>query len=286
MDEARLSRFPHLTWFRIAVEAKQKGVQTNFFVGHCHAVALELRAERPHDVTWICGGVERHFQSSVGSVHFTPADDEQHTYITRHVSFTQKILLIPKRHIEACLLSEEHESRFEWKRNLAPHDTALRDAFTRVCAAIERADLGLDARADEAARRLVLRLAELCGGGTPDWHDDASVFDSRTLHHLVEHIDGHLVLTPSLSDMGTRVGMSPSHFARKFRQSTGLSLHRFVNRRRIHASLESLKEQSEPLAHIALELGFSSQAHFTHVFSGLTGMTPAKYRKHFRRIVG
>ena len=103
---------------------------------------------------------------------------------------------------------------------------------------------------------------------------------------LVEEIDANLKSTPSLSAMALRVGLSPSHFAKKFRQSTGLSLHRFVNRRRILASLETLRGQSQPLAHVALDLGFSSQSHFTRIFSGLTGMTPAKYQKQFRRTVG
>jgi AraC family transcriptional regulator len=86
--------------------------------------------------------------------------------------------------------------------------------------------------------------------------------------------------------MGQRVGISPSYFGRKFRQSTGLSLHRFVNRRRILASLNLLKDQSLPLAHTALELGFSSQSHLTRLFSAMTGMTPAKYRKQVKQTVG
>ena len=80
-------------------------------------------------------------------------------------------------------------------------------------------------------------------------------------------------------------GLSPSHFAKKFRQSTGLSLNRFVNRRRIIHSLETLKADAS-LASIALDLGFSSQSHFTRLFSGLTGMTPAKYQKGVKRTVG
>jgi len=142
-----------------------------------------------------------------------------------------------------------------------------------------------DLRKDEAARRLVLRLFELAGAGTPDWNDDASIFDRRTLLGLTAYLDEHLRIAPSLSDMSIRVGMSPSHFAKKFRHSTGLSMGRFVNRRRIWRSLETLKTDS-PLASVALDLGFSSQSHFTHVFSRLTGMTPAKYRKQFRRTVG
>lgn len=37
---------------------------------------------------------------------------------------------------------------------------------------------------------------------------------------------------------------------------------------------------------LALDLGFSSQSHFTNLFSSLTGMTPAKYRKQCGRTLG
>jgi AraC-like DNA-binding protein len=84
--------------------------------------------------------------------------------------------------------------------------------------------------------------------------------------------------------MATRIGLSPSHFAKKFRLSTGLSFHRFVNRRRIQASLTLLKDQSLPLTHVALELGLSSQSHLTRLFSELTGMPPARYRKQVKRV--
>lgn len=60
---------------------------------------------------------------------------------------------------------------------------------------------------------------------------------------------------------------------------------RFVNRRRIWRSLEALKIDL-PLASIALDLGFSSQSHFTHVFSRLTGWTPAKFLRQVRCTVG
>ncbi|MFM8892236.1 MAG: helix-turn-helix domain-containing protein [Planctomycetia bacterium] len=72
----------------------------------------------------------------------------------------------------------------------------------------------------------------------------------------------------------------------EFSHSTGLSLHRFVNRRRILRSLESLPDDSLSLAQIALDLGFASQSHFTRLFSMLTGMTPAKDRKQDRRTLG
>jgi AraC family transcriptional regulator len=98
--------------------------------------------------------------------------------------------------------------------------------------------------------------------------------------------EAHLRLAPTLSAMAIVAALSPSHFARKFRHSTGFSLQRFINRRRVSASVPLLQANTDTLAGIAHDLGFSSQAHFTHLFSTLTGMTPAKYRKQFRRTVG
>ncbi len=65
----------------------------------------------------------------------------------------------------------------------------------------------------------------------------------------------------------------------------GLSLHRFINLRRIDRSLDVLKEGPDSLAGVALDLGFSSQSHFTRLWSSLTGMTPAKDRNQFKRTV-
>jgi AraC family transcriptional regulator len=127
---------------------------------------------------------------------------------------------------------------------------------------------------------------EINGWRLPEWTADASVFEQSTLADLVAYIDEHLRLAPSLSDMSVRVGLSPSHFAKKFRHSTGLSLHRFINRRRNGKSLELLKAKTSTLTGAALDLGFSSQSHFTRLFSDHTGMTPAKFRKQFRQTVG
>lgn len=191
---------------------------------------------------------------------------------------------IPPGHLHEITSSEGIERRPDWRRLLLPDDTILRQALLTV-SCCDSLSPGTAGHADEAARRLILRLTELAGGGVPYWHDDASVFDRGTMDDLAGYVDAHLVTAPSLTDMGIRVGISPSHFARKFRHSTGLSLCRFIHRRRILRSLDALKTDA-PLASIALDLGFSSQSHFTRIFSGLTGMTPAKYQKSVRRIMG
>jgi len=103
------------------------------------------------------------------------------------------------------------------------------------------------------------------------------------MRQVVAHIDAHLGVSMSLESMGNTVGLSPGHFARKFHHSTGESLGRFMNRRRIGASFAILRVGEQPLLQVALALGFSSQSHFTRLFSGLTGIKPDSFRRLHRR---
>lgn len=130
-----------------------------------------------------------------------------------------------------------------------------------------------------AARQIVLRLCAIIGSRRPDWQRDTSVFTPCVMRQIVERIDAQLGVHVSLENFANTVGLSPSHFARKFQQSAGLSLNRFLNRRRIGMSFAMLREGSSPLSRISLDLGFSSQSHFTRLFSGLTGITPQQFRQ-------
>lgn len=181
-------------------------------------------------------------------------------------------------------MSPDDHGSAAWRLESASPPTN-RAACTPACTRATRTkgDGGLDGPGEEAARRLILRITELTGGGKPDWHGDESVFEAPALRHVIGFIDEQVRISPTVTDVAPLVGPSPSHFAKKSRQSTGLSLHRFVNRRRILRSLDMLNDRSLPLAHVALDLGFSSQSHFTHLFAKLTGMTPAMYRKRCRR---
>jgi AraC-like DNA-binding protein len=235
---------------------------------------------------WLRRGVDQPDCGKAGEVRFHPVDGEQQTFIGQSVPGCRLFsLTIPATYAVGIAESEGRKNLCQfWDRSIR-EDREIQKSVARLATLWPQ---GLDAgcSADEAARLLILRLVELSGGGTPSWLKDKSVFDSHTLHYLLEYVDAHLKIGPSLDDIAFRVGLSPSHFAKKFRQSTGLSLQRFVNRRRIQASLELLRDQSHPLAHIAFEMGFASQSHFTLLFREVTGMTPSKFRKQVRPAIG
>lgn len=98
------------------------------------------------------------------------------------------------------------------------------------------------------------------------------------LRRVCEYIDARLASDLSLAELARVAGMSSYHFARVFKQSTGISPHQHLTRRRIERARELLSEGSRPLADIAHEIGYKGQSHFTAVFRKLTGVTPNAFR--------
>ena len=143
-----------------------------------------------------------------------------------------------------------------------------------------------DAGAEIAARRLVIRLTAATGYRTPEWMKDTSVFMPGVMRQIVQRVDARLSAHPTLTELSSGFGLSPSHFARKFQHSTGTSLNRFINRRRVTQSLALLAVGHVPLAQLSLDLGFSSQSHFTRLFSGFVGVAPHQFRRAQRRMGG
>jgi AraC family transcriptional regulator len=74
------------------------------------------------------------------------------------------------------------------------------------------------------------------------------------------------------------VHLSPFHFARLFKRSTGVPPHVFLVRRRIDEARALLATQTAPVAVIARSVGFRTPSHFTTTFRRFTGMTPTAYR--------
>ena len=97
------------------------------------------------------------------------------------------------------------------------------------------------------------------------------------VNHLVGWLQEHPEVT-RVSEVATAVGMSERSLQRLVEQRIGLSPKWLIQRRRLHDAVEALKAgTSTSLADVAADLGYTDQAHFTHDFRAVTGMTPGEY---------
>jgi len=102
--------------------------------------------------------------------------------------------------------------------------------------------------------------------------------DPRRLSRVLEFIDGHIDENVTVAVMAAVACMSPAHFARSFKATTGQSPHRFVSRKRLELAERMLLDPYRPLSEIALSAGFSSQSNFSRAFRNVTGMSPGDFR--------
>ena len=98
------------------------------------------------------------------------------------------------------------------------------------------------------------------------------------LRRVTQYVQENLHRELRLAELSALVHMSPYHFARLFKRSTGVPPHRFLVRRRIDAARALLAARTAPIAEIAQIVGFRTPSHFTTTFRRVTGMRPSAYR--------
>jgi len=126
-------------------------------------------------------------------------------------------------------------------------------------------------------------LAYLAGRyASPRHVDDCETRLSQDqMRRLVDYVQANFTNSISVSELAELVHMRPSHFARVFKASFGVTPYRFIMRERIETAKDMLTTTKLSASQVAMAFGFASQSHFLKVFRQFTGVTPKQYRAGF-----
>jgi AraC-like DNA-binding protein len=94
-----------------------------------------------------------------------------------------------------------------------------------------------------------------------------------------EYIDSHIAGPILVTELCALVQRSEAHFSRSFKRTFGESPHAFVVRRRLELAAQYMLSTDASLTDIALQCGFTDQAHLCKHFRQSTGETPAAWRR-------
>jgi len=83
-----------------------------------------------------------------------------------------------------------------------------------------------DIEASTLAHHLVAHVVRAYGDGTARATPAVGVLDRRTVDRVTEYVDADLTATITLDRMAGVAALSPFHFARAFKATTGLAPHR------------------------------------------------------------
>jgi AraC-like DNA-binding protein len=154
------------------------------------------------------------------------------------------------------------------------HDKILRD-YAATLESISRE------HRDDAAHRalgdeLALHLA--ANYGKPQPVTNSAGLSRVRLERVLSLIDENLAAALPVAALADAVHMSPFHFSRMFKVSTGRSPHEWITSKRMARAKALLAQTRLPLSEVALASGYRTHAHFSGMFHAAVGVTPGQYR--------
>lgn len=112
----------------------------------------------------------------------------------------------------------------------------------------------------------------------PKEESDSQGLSVTRLKQATEYIHEHADQNPSLIEIAQQVSLSPYHFSRLFKQSTGLSPHQYLIDCRITQAKQLLKTTALSISEIAAQSGFTDQSHLARHFKRQFGVPPSQFR--------
>ncbi|MEO6030481.1 MAG: AraC family transcriptional regulator [Burkholderiaceae bacterium] len=99
----------------------------------------------------------------------------------------------------------------------------------------------------------------------------------RVVNETKQFLHAHLCEPISLNEIASAVQVSGAYLTDAFTRSEGVPLCRYRTRLRLNRALVDLP-RCEDITGLALDLGFSSHAHFSTAFKSFFGVSPSAFR--------
>lgn len=162
----------------------------------------------------------------------------------------------------------------------APAGYPLEQELTQLIAGLRDGQSTEVARSQGIYRILCALLLPLppveSGSGT----DGASLLaDRQPVSQAMRLIDAHLAQPLSVAELAKAVHLSPSHFSRLFRSTTGFSPHEYIVLHRINRAKTLLHSTTLSVKEIAYQVGYHSETNFIVSFLHKVGMSPTAFRQ-------
>jgi len=99
------------------------------------------------------------------------------------------------------------------------------------------------------------------------------------LRRVTDYLNDRLPERVDLADLSRLACLSPAHFSRAFKLSTGLAPYRWQLDMRISRARDLLSGGDSSLEEVAEACGFADGPHFARTFKRFSGCTPSEWRR-------
>ena len=170
-------------------------------------------------------------------------------------------------------------NRVELVEQRGATDPILRHIAMALRAGLQAGRAGDPAYAEGLSIALAVHLLRKYGETAVGPQRLHSGLSREKLTRAIEYIQDQLAAKLTVSKIARAVDISPYHFTRLFKQSTGLSPYGYVIQARTKKAKELLTFDKLSIAEIAHRVGFADQSHFTRHLKRIFEVTPKEFRR-------
>lgn len=107
--------------------------------------------------------------------------------------------------------------------------------------------------------------------------------DNPLVMQVRDYVFCHIHDAIRVREIAEFIGVTPNYLSEQFSQSMGMTLKQYIINEKISSSENLLKYTDYTLQEISSFCAFSSQSRFSVYFQRKNGITPAKYRKRYKK---
>ncbi|WP_245468442.1 AraC family transcriptional regulator [Mesorhizobium sp. M1E.F.Ca.ET.063.01.1.1] len=211
-----------------------------------------------------------------GSIIYIPAETEWTGWDEGDSRASFLLVSIEKEFVDQALGEIASYRPAELPACIGFRDSTMEVALQSIAAELQYPDPISVTMVESQVAQLFVQMIRL----NRTYHQPAkgglSAFDLKRVVGMIESLsDGR----PTLADLAKELGISRFHFSRAFKQSTGMTPHAFIVKRRLEQSAQLLRSTNLSATEIALECGFANSSHFTIAFKRAFGTNPIEFRR-------
>lgn len=173
--------------------------------------------------------------------------------------------------------------RIQMSAQIGIEDGYLRSAATALKSEMDGGYSGGRCYGESVAAAMAVHLVSRYSQREIEIRDNRGGLAPYQLRRAREFVEAHLSENVGLAEIAAAAGLSPFHFARSFKASTGLTPHQFLVKCRLERARELLLSRDHSISEVALLAGFCDQSHLSAHFKRLYGATPKQFMREARR---
>ncbi|MDF7815878.1 AraC family transcriptional regulator [Hymenobacter sp. YC55] len=158
-------------------------------------------------------------------------------------------------------------------------DPLLRQLSLSLAQELETPENQSELYADTAARMLAVQLVRQHCARSYQVPEYRGKLLPQRLSLVRDYVQAHLAEPILLESLAAEACLSPYHFCRLFKQTTGQSPNQYVIQQRMERAVHLLRSTDHSVTQVAYAVGYRSLGHFAQLFQRHTGCAPTEFQR-------